>query len=234
MCITQKIQHKIQFKIRVKKLFPKKIKQTKTQPKKQNNKRRFAITLCLLGAVVLFGNTLYIQAKAQLAQYLIASAWEKTVANNAEQAQLTQTYKPWSWADTYPVAKLSMPAHGVEQYVLNGATGASLAFASGLYAGTKVPSASPSTLADTVIAGHHNTHFDFLKRVKVDETLRLQTFSGAWQTYRVSAVKRYDIRKQRLPALRGGKTLQLVTCLPSFAGEIHPNERLVVMAVRED
>ncbi len=194
---------------------------------------RAASIVCLLAALALFGNTLYIQAKAQLAQYLIADAWEKTLANNAGQTQLTHSYKPWSWADTYPVAKLSMPAHGVEQYVLKGATGASLAFSSGVYAGTKLPSAAPSALADTVIAGHHNTHFDFLKHVKINEILRLQTFSGEWQSYRVEAIDHYDSRQQRLPALHGGETLQLVTCLPRFAGEIHPSGRLVVRAVRQ-
>lgn len=191
--------------------------------------------LCLLAAG-LFGNSLYIQAKAHLAQYLIASAWQQTVRDNRHLTAIEKPALPWSWADTYPIAKLRLPRYKVEQYVLAGASGSPLAFAPGWYAGTRLPGKTPQanseeTLPDTVIAGHHNTHFAFLKQLQRGDDLYLQTFQGQIQHYRISRVDFFDIHNSRLPARWGGKTLTLVTCAPDFIGEIHPNRRLVVTAV---
>lgn len=197
--------------------------------RKQIRQSTLAIALCLIAALPLLGNTLYIQAKAHLAQHLIDAAWADTVRDNHTQQTLRHPHKPWMWADSYPVATLRVPAHNVEQTVLDGATGSALAFAPGLYAGTQLPDEKKER-PNTVIAGHHNTHFDFLKRIKLGETVQLQTFQGNWQTYHVSAIETFDIRTQQLPALTGGDTVQLVTCLPRYLGELHPNERLVVTA----
>lgn len=183
---------------------------------------RLVIIVCLIGAATLFGNSVYIQAKAALAQYLIQSAWQTTLKTQAPTP-------PWSWADTYPVAKLSVPQLGISQYVLAGANGSPLAFAPGLYAGTKrIGDNHSTTLPDSVIAGHHNTHFDFLKKLTRGQPVQLQSPQGDILTYRVSHIATFDIRQHQLPVFYEGKTIQLVTCLPSFVGEIHPTQRLVV------
>lgn len=193
-------------------------------------KSTIGICLCLVGAAVLFANTAYIQAKAKLAQYLIADAWESTVKHQQTHQQRL-TVKPWAWADTYPVAKLTVKKQAVQQYVLAGASGSPLAFGPGLYAGTQLPNATAATTQpDAVIAGHHNTHFAFLKQLIVGDTLTLENVGGQLFTYQVTAIDTYDIRFQRLPAYHSGKTLQLVTCAPRFVGETQPPLRLVVTA----
>lgn len=89
------------------------------------------VGLVLIG-ITLFGKGFYMQAKAHFAQYLIEQAWAKTLIDG-------QSHKPWSWADTYPVAKLSIeqakrpnhfdgPASNDSLYVLAGASGRNLAF----------------------------------------------------------------------------------------------------------
>lgn len=190
--------------------------------------RRRLILVCLLAALPLFGNTLYIQAKAKLAQYLITEAWQTTL----------QTHAPtlaWRWADTYPVAHLRMSRLGISQYVLAGANGSPLAFGPGWYAGTKaIGQNEPAGVPDSVIAGHHNTHFTFLKSLVIGDKLTLQNSAGKTLAYRVSHIDTFDSRHQRLPAYDSGKTLQLVTCLPDFVGEIHPAKRLVVTLVGAD
>jgi hypothetical protein len=50
-----------------------------------------------------------------------------------------ETVKPWPWADTWPIARLSAPRHGVDLFVLAGATGRTLAFGPGHVDGTARP-----------------------------------------------------------------------------------------------
>src|SRR5205085_1880281 len=62
--------------------------------------RRFVLPLLLaLIGLILFGQGAYIHAKARLAQVLLERAFEKTIATGRET-------KPWSWADTWPVARI--------------------------------------------------------------------------------------------------------------------------------
>jgi sortase A len=76
---------------------------------------------CLLSGGLLVSNGAYMWAKAQLAQVLIAHAWQRsmqaaetnTLFPNADQTFKEQSFKekslktkPWPWADTYPVAKI--------------------------------------------------------------------------------------------------------------------------------
>lgn len=70
------------------------------------------------------GRGAWIQAKAVLAQVLIAQAWSRTLNGEAK-------VKPWPWADTWPVAKLAVPRLGLEYYVLEGADGSAIAFGPG-------------------------------------------------------------------------------------------------------
>jgi len=86
------------------------------------------IALLALGAWQ-FGQGAWIEAKAWLAQALIGRAWAKTLAGH-------RNVKPWPWADTWPVARLSVPALGIERYVLAGTSGAAMAFGPGHVEGT--------------------------------------------------------------------------------------------------
>jgi hypothetical protein len=61
-----------------------------------------AAALLLVLGVWQLGEGLYIQAKAQLAQILVRSAWERTLAGERQ-------VKPWPWADTWPVARHPAP-----------------------------------------------------------------------------------------------------------------------------
>ena len=67
------------------------------------------------------GESAYIEAKAWLAQDLLEDAWAKTLGG-------AQQVKPWSWADTWPVARLQAPDLNIDRIVLAGASGRTLAF----------------------------------------------------------------------------------------------------------
>jgi len=145
----------------------------------------------------------YIQAKAWLAQVLLRGAWEATLAGVRE-------VRPWPWADTYPVARLRVPALGVEQIVLAGISGRSLAFAPGHLDGT----ARPGAAGHAVIAGHRDTHFRFLQRLRVGMLLELQAPGGAWRRFRVAGTEVIDARHARLAPPGDTAALSLVTCYP--------------------
>lgn len=201
----------------------------KTRTKTRSRQVKISIILLLILSAGLFGNTLYIQAKAVFAQHLIAKAWVSTQQHN-HSAHISNPKKPWTWADTYPVAKLTVPKTQEYYYVLAGATGSPLAFGPGLYAGTALPGITDTTIPDTIIAGHHNTHFAFLKDLNVGEEITLENHLGKTIRYRIKHIENVDIRHHQLATSYTGNHLTLVTCTPRFSGEINPTQRLLVTA----
>jgi sortase A len=98
------------------------------------------------------GEGSWIYAKARLAQLLLERAWTRTLAGETQ-------VRPWPWADTWPVARLTVPAKSIDLVVLNGAYGRTLAFGPG-YAES---SAWPGSAGTTIVTGHRDTHFRFLR-----------------------------------------------------------------------
>jgi sortase A len=144
-----------------------------------------------------------IEAKAWLAPVLIERAWQRTLSG----AGWT---KPWPWADTWPVARLRVPALGIDLPVLAGDGGHALAFAPG----HSLSSATPGAAGRAVIGGHRDTHFAFLRDLTPGERLQLQLPTGEWRHYRVDGGRVVDIRRQALRVQRGRESLLLVTCYP--------------------
>ena len=65
------------------------------------NRSNVAMFLALAG-VVLFGQGVWIHAKARLAQVLLERAFAETIRSGRE-------VKPWSWVDTWPIARIDVP-----------------------------------------------------------------------------------------------------------------------------
>lgn len=182
-----------------------------------NWKHHSLFYLLLVIAIGLIANGGYIYAKAQVAQYLISDAWQDTLSNKT-------AIKPWPWADTWPVARLQL--NGVELYVLNGANGASLPFGPGHLAGTAFPGESGSS----IIAGHRDTHFQFLQEVTLDDKIKIQNRNGDIVWYEVNRILIADSRKQSLQTSQQTEQLTLVTCYPFDAIDPGGPLRYVVTA----
>jgi len=150
------------------------------------------------------GGAALIHGKAWLAQVLLESAWQASLADGG------RAVRPWPWADTYPVARLRVPALGVDQIVLAGASGRSLAFAPGHLDGT----ARPGAEGHSIVSGHRDTHFRFLERLAPGAMIELQRPDGLWRQYRVTESRVIDARRARLSAGDGRAALTLVTCYP--------------------
>jgi len=117
------------------------------------------VVLALAG-LVLIGQGVWVHAKAVLAQVLLDRAFAQTLATG-------EAVKPWSWADTWPVARIEFPRLGKSAIVLSGSSGQAMAFGPGQVERTPV-AGEPGT---TIYAAHRDTHFDFLGRVAIGDAV---------------------------------------------------------------
>ena len=177
---------------------------------------------CFAVAVWHAADATYLYGKAWLGQRLLASAWRETIAAGA-------SVKPWPWADTHPVARLTVPAHAVELLVLAGATGNALAWGPGHLDGT----APPGTRGTTVITAHRDTHFAFLRRLVPGDRIIIETAAGAVRRYRVEDSVIADRNALRFPIDDSEATLALVTCYPFDAIDPGTPLRYAVLARAE-
>lgn len=165
------------------------------------------------------GQGAYIPAKAWLAQELMQRAWDRAGAGEQQPV-------PWPWADTWPVARLSALAGDVDLIVLAGGSGRTLAFGPGHLSA----SALPGTQGNTVIAGHRDTHFNFLQHLDVGESLVIETASGRKHLYKVTNIEVIDSRRGSLLLDTEESLLSLVTCYPFEAIEPGGPMRYIVTA----
>ena len=161
----------------------------------------------VVGLLVLFGvwqlgQAGWINAKASLAYHLIERAWEDVKKGESHA-------RPWPWADTWPVARLWVPKHDIDQFVLFGASGSTIAFGPGHIGGTVLPGARGTSL----IVGHRDTHFRFLAKLTLGERLFVTDRDGRRHVYSVSDTKIIDSRTTKLQ-LGDAPGLVLMTCYP--------------------
>jgi sortase A len=172
--------------------------------------------------VALFGHGLFMSAKAEIAQVLLAKAWTRAI--DGETAPT-----PWPWADTWPVARLSVPSLGAHAIVLAESGGEALAFGPALLA----VSASPGEAGTSIIAAHRDTHFEFLQNIVVGDDVFIERADGSQVRFQVTAMQIVDAARSGIQPEGGPARLALVTCWPFGALTPGP-ERFVVWAERID
>jgi sortase A len=184
--------------------------------------RALALALAAVG-IWQAGHGVWIYAKARLAQHLLQRAWTRTVAGE-------QDVRPWPWADTWPVARLRVPAHGIDLIVLDGVSGRTLAFAPGHASG----SARPGAAGTAIVSGHRDTHFAFLARVQPGDEVIVDTPGNPPAYFRVRETSVVDSRTAVIRrAEDGGAGLVLLTCYPFDAIRPGGPLRYVVAAEAE-
>ena len=161
-----------------------------------------AIILALAGAV-LFGQGAYIHAKALLAQVLLERAFDEAIASG-------HTVKPWPWADTWPVARIEVPRLHASTIVLAGSSGQALAFGPGHLELT--PDAGERGVA--VYSAHRDTHFAFLRNVKIGEEIDVTRDDGRTFRYRADGTSIVRFDASGIDPLAEGYELVLSTCWP--------------------
>ena len=118
--------------------------------------------------------------------------------------------KPWSWADTWPVARIEVHALGASAIVLAGSSGQALAFGPGHVELT--PDAGERGTA--VYSAHRDTHFRFLKDVAIGDEIAVTRRDGETFRYRVDAHLGRAFRPLRHRSAGRGHNLVLSTCWP--------------------
>ena len=156
----------------------------------------------LLGvAFIAKGATIHV--KAVLAQILLERAFDRSLAAG-------EPVKPWSWADTWPVARSEVPRIGASAIVLKGGSGEALAFGPGLLDGTPAPGEAGSS----VIAAHRDTHFGFLRDVRPGDEIRITRDDGAIYWFRIADTQVVHWDASGIDANEEGHWLVLSTCWP--------------------
>ncbi len=157
-----------------------------------------------------------VQLKAWLGQVLLERAWAGTDESPRS---------PWPGAVSHPVARLHVPALGIERLVLDGAETPVLAWGPGLETGAG---------GHRMIAAHRDTHFRFLGQLERGQVIELELADRRVERWRVIAHEVVDARTTRLDMGREGDLLTLVTCYPFDAASPGGPLRYVVSLAPAD
>lgn len=199
------------------------------QLSKVNLKKLLVITLFSLGIWQL-GSGIYMQAKAKIAQHLIAQAWQSNIAQGG-----SKQVRPWFYADTWPIAKLTVPRLNIEEHILWHASGRNLAFGAAHF----LPSAKLEDLVknengqSSLIAGHNDTNFAFLSQLKLGDSYKLTLGNGLSMQYQVSNISiihQFDTAFLQTNT-RSVNRLYLMTCYPFNSLTSGTKQRYLVESV---
>lgn len=165
--------------------------------------RALPLLLCailLLSGAALTAKALYIPVKAEVAQVLLKRAFDQSLATGAP-------VKPWSWADTAPMARITVPRLGASDVVLSGGSGEAMAF-------------GPTAMVDdparrvTILAAHRDTHFLFVRDLMAGDQILMERIDGTEARYRVTGFETVRWDEFSYPADGGDGVLALTTCFP--------------------
>jgi sortase A len=121
---------------------------------------------------------------------------------------------------------MSAKGGDIDLIVLEGGSGRTLAFAPGHLSASVLPGET----GNTIIAGHRDTHFQFLQYMKKGESILFETTAGKKHLYQVTGIDVVDSRRGSLVLDTDTPMLSLVTCYPFSAYEPGSPMRYVVTA----
>ncbi|MEP0391248.1 MAG: sortase [Erythrobacter sp.] len=182
------------------------------------------IASLLLSGAAVTAKALYIPIKAEVAQLLLNRAFNASVDSGSP-------VKPWSWADTAPIARITMPRLGKSDVVLSGGSGEAMAF-------------GPTALIDdkfralTILAAHKDTHFEYVKDLRTGDRLTLQRVDGSRAMFRITHFEtvRWDefTHPTQGNSYGDGGLVMLTTCFPFGTSTPGSLRRIVWAELVED
>ena len=198
-----------------------------------NRAKRFAIITIIIASIFCL-EPIYLLGKAVLAQQLLNYAWNRTKQHP------NQTNKPWQWADTSPIAKLTLLGqHNMQQsqnndplaswIILSGMTGRTMAFGPGWLQ----DSAKPNQFGNTVISAHNDSHFDILEKVNIGDILALEDKHGITLDYRINNIRIVSENDNSAYQFNENRMLTLITCYPFTLSNTLKTKRLIVTAMAQ-
>jgi sortase A len=185
---------------------------------------RLTISAALAAAgLLLAGQGAWIHAKAALAQILLERAFAQSLATGTP-------VKPWSWFDSWPVARIEIPRLSLDAVALAGASGQALAFGPAHVAGTP----EPGERGTAVFAAHRDTHFQGLGAIRAGDEIRVTRRDGRRSTFTVTGTEVVRFDRSGIDPHGHGRELVLATCWPLEAVAPGRERFLVRAALVED
>ncbi len=158
----------------------------------------FFLILFLLGlAGWQLGRAGLLAGKAWAAPILIEWAWQEGRDGGSPT-------RPWPWSDSYPTARLDVPELELTRFVLDGDNMRNLAFG---------PVMSQIS-SNTILFGHRDTHFRFLKDLQQRHKLIFQQAGSDAETWLVMQSDIVSTQDLAVPTSGLNETILLVTCYP--------------------
>jgi sortase A len=149
---------------------------------------------------------------------LLERAFDSSIATG-------QPVKPWTWADTWPVARIEVNRIGARAIVLAGSSGQALAFGPGHVERT----ADAGERGVAVYAAHRDTHFRFLRNVAIGDVIEITRRDGKHFRYRADASEVVRFDASGIDPATQDFELVLSTCWPFDAVTSGP-ERYILRA----
>ena len=178
---------------------------------------KLAVIGLIIGMLLLIKGA-WIPLKAYAAQVLIELAWDEALQGHSN-------VKAWPWADTTPIARLSNPRLKISLIILSGVSGHSLAFGPGHDSNSPLPGEA----GNSVIAGHRDTHFAFLRSLRENDLLVIENNQGGKITYTVQSLEIVSADELYLQQTRE-HWMTLITCYPFDSLQAGSKLRYVVFA----
>ena len=173
--------------------------------------KKIFITLgCGLIILGLFGiaKASLMPIKAIIGQHYLEVAWKDSLKSN-------KLSKPWKSADFYMVGELIVPKLKISRVILNSVSGEALAWSIGRVNNV----GSSSSRGPIILAGHRDSHMQFMSKLNIGDKIELMMTDGVLKTYEIS-----QLEVTNKPELKISKTsindesLVLTTCWPFNAG----------------
>jgi len=142
--------------------------------------------------------------RAWIANSLLHTAWVRTQSSGRQ-------VEPWPWANTLPLARLSVPHLNLERIILSSTNDGMSAFALGHSKTSVLPGEFGNSVLNIV---HRNTLVNFLKLLKLGDMLELESLhSGRWH-YQVSGIYLVGKTETNLVEPSLNRRLTLISCYP--------------------
>ncbi|WP_144393347.1 sortase domain-containing protein [Pleionea sediminis] len=224
-------------------------------------------SLLILVALIGLVQPIYYLAKGALSQVLLQQAWEETVlswqetlaGSNQPQLKISEALsskryekdfdtlslnkqkgsqvKPWPWADTWPVFKMTVLRKSFSDFrqhypeylaleswiVLADASGESLAFGPGLV----TPNFLPGQQGNSLIAAHRDSHFRNLDTLRINDRIRIEMRDGNVWNFDIDDIRVVDA-VSRPDVDTNEYRISLITCYPFDMAVQNPSQRLIV------
>jgi len=179
-----------------------------------------ALGFCLvIGGLVGITKASIMPIKAIIGQQYLEVAWKESLRAN-------KLSKPWRSADFYMIGELTVPKLKISRVILNSSTGEAMAWGIGRVNNSQ----SSSKDGPIILAGHRDSHMQFMSKLNVGDKIEFIMSDRVLKTFIISDTDITNKPELAISALNTeNEILILTTCWP-FNSQEPGSERYIVTA----